>query len=387
MTGTRLLITTIALIGLATHTISQAGPPMISSAQIIKDADETADAQLTALADKFSANWIWGAMEVGYSKFSHVSPKGGNYSDALTAWAQKADWTPPTSKKSNLVLADDFCIGQTFLDLYVAHPSSAKIDPLRKRLDLFVETIKAEPENAPKLTWWWCDALFMAPPVLARMSAITKDPKYIDAMDTEYWRTAASLYDREEHLFYRDGRFVGQKDENGKKIFWSRGNGWVLGGLASLLQYMPADYPSRRKYVALFKEMAARLASLQSADGTWHPSLIDPKLFDGPETSGTSLFTYGIAWGINNNLLDRQTYLPVVARAWSAIISDRRPDGLPGYVEGVADRPKAVTADGTQLYTTGSMLLDATEILKLAPIGVPKAAATTATAPDADKRD
>jgi rhamnogalacturonyl hydrolase YesR len=370
MPAARRLIAISILISLAAAAAVAGAPPMITRQQIIIDADRTADAQLKALPDKISARWIWGVMEAGYADYSHVSPKGASYIKTLTQWAEQMNWTPPLKDEEGLYLADDFCIGQTYLDLYVASPSSSRIDPLRNRLDSFVQHIKAEPASVPKLTWYWCDALFMAPPTLARLSVVTHDQKYIDAMDTEYWRTVSLLYDRDEHLFYRDNRFIGKKDSSGKKIFWSRGNGWVLAGLARILQYMPAGYPSRPKYIALFKEMSARLGTLQSADGTWRASLVDPQLFDTPETSGTSLFTYGLAWGINNKLLDRKTYLPIVTRAWLALLADRRPDGLPGFVQNVGAEPKAAVRDGTQLYTSGSMLLDAVELLKLAPLDV-----------------
>ena len=49
------------------------------------------------------------------------------------------------------------------------------------------------------------------------------------------------LYDKEEHLFYRDHRYFAKREANGKKVFWGRGNGWVLGGLVEILQALPKD--------------------------------------------------------------------------------------------------------------------------------------------------
>jgi len=203
-------------------------------------------------------------------------------------------------------------------------------------------------------------------------------------MDSEYWRTTAALYDRDEHLFYRDARFIHKTDANGKKIFWSRGNAWVLAGLARTMQYMPKDYPSRPKYEMLFKDMSARLITLQGTDGTWRANLADPEQFAGSETSGTSLFTYAMAWGINNNLLDRKKYLPAVEKAWAALLAARQPDGLPGYSQPAGSAPAAAKVDGTQVYTTGGYLLAASELQKLAPLTLPQtvllAAPTTAEA-------
>ena len=160
----------------------------------------------------------------------------------------------------------------------------------------------------------------MSPPVLLRMYEITHDKKYLDYMDHEWWLTSDSLYNKDNHLYFRDSRYFTQKQANGKPIFWSRGNGWVMGALVNVLQIMPKDYPSRPKYVAQFKEMAAEIASIQSADGLWRSGLLDPDAYDLPEVSGSAFFTFGIAYGINEKILDRKTYLPVVEKSWKGML-------------------------------------------------------------------
>ena len=139
-------------------------------------------------------------------------------------------------------------------------------------------------------------------------------------MDHEWWLTSASLYNQQEHLYFRDSRYFTQKQANGKPIFWSRGNGWVMGALVNVLQILPEDYPSRPKYVAQFREMAAEIAEIQSADGLWRSGLLDPDAYDLPEVSGSAFFTFGIAYGINEKILDRKTYLPVVEKSWKGMI-------------------------------------------------------------------
>src|SRR6185369_7083754 len=109
--------------------------------------------------------------------------------------------------------------------------------------------------------WWWCDALYMAPKVLAQLAIATGDQKYLTFMDHEWWLTSAALYEPNEHLYFRDNRFLTMHEANGQKIFWSRGNGWVLAGLAMVLQRMPENYPSRAKYFEQYKQMAERIAA------------------------------------------------------------------------------------------------------------------------------
>jgi len=367
----------------AQNTANKATPASVSAAgttvsreQFIAEAEKMADVQLAQLANKPpNIDWLSGVMWVGYVDLAHSSSKS-DYANAIVQLGEKVQWTPQLRPKAPYH-ADTLCIGQAFLDAYTMKNDPVRLTPTQSRVDAVCDYIeKSETDNISnvktnQLTWWWCDALFMAPSIHARLSVITQNPKYIDAMDKEWWKTTDLLYDKDEHLYYRDKSFLSMQTKNGKKIFWSRGNGWVFAGLARMLTYMPQNYPSRDRYVKLFQSMAAKLASLQQADGTWRPSLLDPEEFPDPETSGTGLYCFAYAWGMKNGLLDRATYLPVTTKAWAALLAARRPDGLLGYVEGVASRPKAVSADGTQTYATGIFLMAACELSQLAPLSIP----------------
>jgi rhamnogalacturonyl hydrolase YesR len=351
--------------------------------QIIAEGEKVADAQLADLANMNpDINWVAGVMWAGLADFSHVSSRD-TYSAAIEQMGDECQWTPrlhPNVPNH----ADDLCICQTFLDAYATKNDPARLLPSQKRIDAVSDYIEQDERpyspgaKDAQLTWWWCDALFMAPASQARLSVITGNPKYLDAMDEEWWRTTDLLYDQDEHLFYRDTTFFDKKTKNGKKVFWSRGNGWVFAGLARTLTYIPADYPSRPKYINLFREMAEKFASLQQPDGTWRPSLLDPDEFPDSEMSGTALDCFAFAWGIENGILDRATYLPHAEAAWAALMASLRPDGVPGYVQNVGAAPAAVSADGTQLYATGALLMAACELSKLAPITVPSPPQLTA---------
>src|SRR6185369_5890293 len=130
-----------------------------------------------------------------------------------------------------------------------------------------------------------------------------------------WWITSDYLYDREEHLYYRDSRYFKQREANGSKVFWGRGNGWVMGGLVRMLEYVPANHPSRGRFVQQFTEMSEKLLKLQQADGMWRASLLDPASYPLQETSGTGLYTYALAYGVNQGLLDRARFEPAVRKA------------------------------------------------------------------------
>lgn len=202
--------------------------------------------------------------------------------------------------------------------------------------------------------WSWCDALFMAPPVYAKLYVLTKDKKYLDFLNKEYKASYDYLYDKEEHLFYRDCRYFSKREANGEKVFWGRGNGWVLGGLAEILQTLPRTEPSRAFYQDLFVTLATRVAGLQSPDGYWHASLLDPASYPSPETSATGFIVYAFAYGVNEGLLDKATFMPVIEKGWQALVDAVEPTGKLGYVQPIGADPRKVTRDMTEVYGVGA---------------------------------
>ena len=267
--------------------------------------------------------------------------------------------------------ADFIAVGQPFIDLYRKYGEVKMIAPVMARANWVVDNL---PETTLELDygrietlsrWSWCDALFMAPPVYAKLYAQTLDKKYLNFLNREYKATYDYLYDKEEQLFYRDRRYFDRREANGKKVFWGRGNGWVLGGLAEILQALPVDEPSRGFYQDLFVTLATRVAGLQSPDGYWHASLLDPESYPSPETSATGFIVYALAYGINEGLLDKDTFLPVVAKGWEALVRAVEPDGKLGYVQPIGADPRKVTRDMTEVYGVGAFLMAGCQIYRL----------------------
>ena len=273
--------------------------------------------------------------------------------------------------------ADDYCVGQTYIELYRKYKDARMIEPLKSHLDsILKDPAKGSLEFVytdeywPTERWSWCDALFMGPTVWTKMASITGEKKYLDFMFQEYKVTTDYLFDKEEHLFYRDSRYFTMKESNGKKVFWGRGNGWVLAGFPVILKELPARYEHKDYFVNLYKEMAAKILSLQAEDGYWHASLLDPASYPNPEMSATAFFVYGFAWGINNGYLDKKTYLPAIIKGWKSMVANVSPDGKVGFIQPIGADPKAVTKDMTEVYGVGGFLMAGTEIIKLIENGI-----------------
>ena len=317
-------------------------------------------------------DWTAGAYYTGVVR-AHKSTKDMMYMAALKNQAVNNNWQ--TYKR--LHHADDVAISYSYLYISKAEKRRNFVDlePTKKFLDahLYEDDVwkqgTRKNEMGQTILWWWCDALFMAPPVLNLYAKYTNQPKYLDEMHKFYMQTYNQLYDKEENLFARDMRFIWKgnkkdlKEKNGKKIFWSRGNGWVLGGLALILDDMPKDYKHRDFYVNLYKKMAARILELQHEDGLWRTSLLSPESYNHGEVSGSGFYTFALAWGINNGLLDKK-HTPTIKKAWNALAACQHEDGRVGWVQNIGASPEPASADSWQNFGTGAYLMAGSEVLK-----------------------
>jgi unsaturated rhamnogalacturonyl hydrolase len=338
---------------LATNLSSEIKPKAISAAM-----KKVADWELTVAEPSFNQQWTFAALYDGLLAASSTTGDA-KYRNAVLHMAEHFDWKLLGDRFPH---ADDQALGQAYLDLYRADRKPERLADTKATMERLV----VHPDDPSKLLWWWCDALFMSPPVLARTYAITHDRKYLDYMDHEWWLTSARLYDQQEHLYFRDASYLNRKQNNGKKLFWSRGNGWVMGALVNVLELMPADYPSRPKYVEQFRQMAAKIAEIQSADGLWRSGLLDPDSYELPEVSGSAFFTYGIAYGINHHILDRAKYQPVVEKSWKGILSHIYADGRLGSIQPIDGQPGKFKPSASYVYGVGGFLLAGSEMHRLA---------------------
>jgi hypothetical protein len=206
----------------------------------------------------------------------------------------------------------------------------------------------------------------MAPPAWVRLYAATGDTRYLDLGVNHWWRTSDYLYDEQEHLYFRDSNYFKKREANGKKVFWGRGNGWVMGGLVRMLQYLPQNHPARPRFVNQFKDMSAKLLACQQDDGLWRASLLDPASYPLKETSSSGFYAYAFAWGVNQGLLDRKSYEPAVRKAWTALVSCVQNDGKLTHVQPIGEDPRKFPDDSTEIYGVGAFLLAGSEIHRMA---------------------
>mgnify|MGYP002605743984 FL=1 len=279
------------------------------------------------------------------------------YLEQTKKWADGWDW----KRGRRFRHADDLACGQAYLDVYKVESDPKMLWGIQQAVDSLI----ADPKPG-RVDWWWCDALYMEPPVLARLADITGDTKYYEYLQDMYWDSTDFLYSKEDSLFFRDKRYFNALTANGQKVFWGRGNAWVIGGLAQLLSLVPKNNPIYKDYQELYIQMMTKIASVQQPDGLWRASLLDPDEVPVKETSSSTFFTFAMIWGINNGLLPQDTYLPKVRRAWTALLDCIDENGKLGYVQAIGASPENVKASDNQEYGSGAFLMAASEMYKFA---------------------
>ena len=296
--------------------------------------------------------------------------------DYSIRWAEHNQWKGATEgdpakwkyktygEGQDYVLFGDWQICfQTFIDLYNLQADETKVARAK-------EVMGYEADSKANDYWWWADALYMVMPVMTKMYRLTGDTKYLRKLYENILYSDSIMLDRETGLYYRDGRYVYPKHttEAGKKDFWARGDGWVLAGLAKVLQDMPADYVRHPFFVEKFQNLARGVAKCQQPQGHWTRSMLDPRQAPGYETSGTAFFCYGLLWGVNNGYLPKKEFAPVIAKAWNYLTTIAlQKDGKVGYVQPIGDRAipgQVINADSQQNFGVGAFLLAACEYVR-----------------------
>ena len=295
--------------------------------------------------------------------------KQAPFYDYAVQWGDKHQW----NLRGGIINrnADNQCCGQTYIDLYLIDKKPERIAAIKTSIDSMMHTTKIDD-------WNWIDAIQMAMPVFARLGKVYNDTNYYARMYkmynfSKYNHGGNGLYNPKDKLWWRDKDFVPPyKEPNGEDCYWGRGNGWVIASLVRTMDFLPKKSPYYKAFLKDFKDMAYALLPLQRVDGYWNASLHDSTNFGGKELSGTALFVYSMAWGINHGYLDKKTFQPVVIKAWNAMVKNSvHEDGKLGFVQGTGKEPKdgqPVSFDKTpdfEDYGLGCFLLAGTEMYKL----------------------
>ncbi|MCV9386682.1 glycoside hydrolase family 88/105 protein [Reichenbachiella ulvae] len=360
------ILLTVLLIG-AMKSVNAQSP---QKDEVLDAMKRVADWQILHFRDDYTGrgahhplHWVNGAFYVGLAKYAEIAGTD-DYYNWLKNIGTEHEWMLHKRKYH----ADDHAVGRMYFALYEKYGDKSMIEPTIEQFKYMTyhpaTTSLDWPSPYHHDRWSWCDALFMSPPVWVKVYNETGDQRYLDFLMKEFKATTDFLFDEDESLYYRDQSYM-DKEDNGTKIFWGRGNGWVFAGLAQILSDLDPKSEEYAYFLAIYKKMAARLLELQTEKGHWAMSLLGAEFYPTPETSGSSFFTYGLAWGVNNGILKGKKYEKAVIKAWNAMASYITEEGMLGYVQPIGAAPGQAFPDKTQLYGAGAFLSAGYEVYKL----------------------
>lgn len=347
-----------------------------NKAEVLKMIEKVNDHWQATRTAKCRGFWDNAAYFTGNQAVYDLTKKQA-YLDYAIEWAEYNNWQGATQTDkskweyatygegmNHVLFADWQICFQTYIDLY-------KIDPQDIRLKRAIEVMMYQAQSDKNDYWWWSDALYMGLPIFTKLYTVTHEQVLLDKQYECFKWTDDLLFDKDVHLYYRDGKYVYPKVKtacNEGKSFWARGDGWVLAGLAKVLQDLPKKSKYRAFYVQRFQQLAKAVAACQQEEGYWTRSMLCEADAPGYETSGTAFFTYGMLWGVNNGLLKAKEFTPVIKKAWNYLTTIAlQPDGGIGYVQPIGEKPdptRIADASSHHPFGTGAWLLAACEYYK-----------------------
>jgi unsaturated rhamnogalacturonyl hydrolase len=182
----------------------------------------------------------------------------------------------------------------------------------------------------------WIDGIFMGQMFLTRYGKSIGDSQYCWDEATKQLSVFAKRAERGDsglflHGYFESGHGGGKPGwadpQTGlSSEVWSEGLGWYSLVLVETLADLPKDHPRRAEMEAIFHKLAAGLKRTQDPkSGRWF-QVVDKG--DQPDNwtdnSGSSMFTYTLARGIELGLLDKPEYAPVVEKGYAGIIANAK---------------------------------------------------------------
>ncbi len=332
-------------------------PALPTSAQVVS-AIETVNNYWIAHNTPGNADWTEATYFTG-DLAAYDATGQANYLSFAQSWATQNSYSLCSSAcgegpGGNTTTNPDYqAAGQPYLRLYQLSNNSADLTGI-------TESISGMVNSTVDIEWTEPDYVNMSMPDFVALGSINNNTNYYTRMYALYSYAkgpqGAGLYDAATGLWWEDSTYVNTS------TFWSRGNGWAFAAHAKVLSVLPQSDPHYAEYLSTFLSMAQARAARQQPGGYWNSDLGGTD-YAGPESSGTSFFVYGFAWGLNNGILGQATYLPVVENAWNFLANTAiQPSGLLGYVQPIGGAPGPTTVTTTADFGVGAFLLAARQM-------------------------
>lgn len=157
----------------------------------------------------------------------------------------------------------------------------------------------------------WVDSLMMFSVFTARYGAETKNKEMLDFAARQPKMFAKYLLDQKDNLWYHSYWVKQQTHYPRRKLFWGRGNGWIITAFPMILEYIGLDHPEATEIIAIYKKTSEALLQYQREDGTFE-TVFNKVGKTYRELSSTALICGGWLYGLRLGILDEKFYIPAM---------------------------------------------------------------------------
>jgi unsaturated rhamnogalacturonyl hydrolase len=290
----------------------------------------------------------------------HPNQKYSAYSKTYVDKLVQEDGTIDTYKLETYNI-DMVVAGRLLFDLY----ATTKEAKYLKALQTLRKQIEEQPRTASGGFWhkkiypnqMWLDGLYMGEPFYAQYTVTFEDGKNLDDIAKQFELIQKNARDSKTGLFYHGWDESKQmpwanKTTGTSPNFWSRSLGWYAMALVDVLDYFPKDHPKQKELVSYLNQLANNLVKFQDKSGLWY-QVTDKGAVGGNylEASGTAMFTYAFAKGVNKGYLPKK-FKTAAKKAFSGMTKHLIKVGQNGEV--TITQACAVAGLGGNPYRDGS---------------------------------
>jgi unsaturated rhamnogalacturonyl hydrolase len=204
----------------------------------------------------------------------------------------------------------------------------------RKAATMVRESMHALPTTAAGVFAWrpqqvWLDGLWFSLPFYAEYGRRFGEPALFDDIRRQYAAVFEHSRDPKTGLVHHGWdetrqQFWADPETGASSAVWSRAVGWYAMSLVDVLDEMPEGHAARPELIRLLTDIAQAVVRYQDRDsGLWYEVVDQPKAAGNYlESSGTAMFVYAMAKGVNRGYLDKR-FAANAARGYVGLIRDK----------------------------------------------------------------
>ena len=162
----------------------------------------------------------------------------------------------------------------------------------------------------------WIDSVMMFSVFTSIYARENRDEEMLAFAARQPKQYASMMWNETDHLWAHSYWVKCRKAFPQRRLYWGRGNGWVICGFPMILDRIGLEHPEAEEIIAIYRQTSEALLKCQNPDGTFNTLLQYPSY---RELSATALISAGWLHGIQKGYLDERFREPAM-RAFRACV-------------------------------------------------------------------